>query len=145
MFKNFILFLTFLSVTIADENTEEIVDYGLTSDAITGPDLIWVMVCAALVMFMQAGFALLESGMTRTKNSVNVLMKNYTDMAFGALIFWCVGYGLMFGVNPSGYVGISGFMPSELPGGLNAHFIFQLVFASTAATIMSGCEAHVCA
>lgn len=65
---------------------------------------------AALVFFMQAGFALLESGLSRAKNSVNVLMKNYLDMCFGAMIFWAVGYGLMFGANSSGWFGTSEFL-----------------------------------
>ena len=114
----------------------------ITADPIHGNDVAWVMLCAGLVMLMQAGFALLESGLTRTKNSVNVLMKNYTDMTFGAIIFWAVGYGLMFGQNPTGFFGTSGFFPDGIEGGLNSHLIFQMVFASTAATIMSGSVAE---
>ena len=131
----FLLSLTMIQV-YGDDKTS------ITADPIQGADIAWVMLCAALVMFMQAGFALLESGMTRTKNSVNVLMKNYTDMTFGAVIFWALGYGLMFGINESGYFGTSGFLPDGASGGLNAHLIFQMVFASTAATIMSGSVAE---
>ena len=65
-------------------------------------NFIWVAVCAALVFFMQAGFAMLESGMVRSKNSINVIMKNYTDMCFGALLFWGVGYGIMAGTCTNG-------------------------------------------
>ena len=59
----------------------------------TNMNVVWVAICAALVFFMQAGFAMLESGMVRSKNAINVIMKNYTDMCFGALIFWgCLLY-----------------------------------------------------
>jgi ammonium transporter, Amt family len=114
----------------------------ITAAPIQGVDIAWVMICTGLVMLMQAGFALLESGLTRTKNSVNVLMKNYTDMTFGAVIFWALGYGLMFGTNNSGFIGTSGFLPNGATGGINAHLIFQMVFASTASTIMSGSVAE---
>ena len=75
-------------------------------------NLLWVAICAGLVFFMQAGFAMLESGMVRSKNSINVIMKNYTDMCFGALVFWAVGYGIMFGAvtDPWGLFGTSNFM-----------------------------------
>ena len=60
-------------------------------------DIVWVLIAAVLVFFMQAGFALIESGSTRSKNSINVMMKNYSDVCVGTLIFWMLGYGLMFG------------------------------------------------
>lgn len=104
-------------------------------------NIIWVALCAALVFFMQAGFAMLESGMVRSKNAINVIMKNYTDMCFGALIFWGVGYGIMFG-SSNGYFGTDGFFPSE---GSNWDFMvltFQMMFAATAATIVSGALAE---
>ena len=110
----------------------------LAADAKFNADLVWVMASAALVMLMQAGFALLEGGMTRSKNSVNVLMKNYTDMAFGSIAFFVVGYGLMFGDNPTGFIGLSHFFPNSLSGGDYGFLIFQLMFAATAATIVSG-------
>ena len=68
-------------------------------------DAVWVITAGALVFFMQAGFAFVESGMTRSKNAINVIMKNYTDVCFGSLVFWMIGYGLMFGVNTSGWFG----------------------------------------
>src|SRR5690606_348750 len=72
-------------------------------------DVIWLAMASALVFFMQAGFALLESGMSRSKNCINVVMKNYTDVCVGSLFFWLIGFGLMFGPNPSGWLGTSGF------------------------------------
>ena len=107
-------------------------------------DTVWILLAGSLVFFMQAGFALLESGLVRSKNTVNVIMKNYTDMCFGALVFWMVGYGLMFGANPSGWIGTDHFF---LGGkGVNAKdytlLFFHMMFAATAATIVSGALAE---
>ncbi|MCK5858451.1 MAG: ammonium transporter, partial [Abyssibacter sp.] len=105
-------------------------------------DLIWVCVSAALVFFMQAGFALLEGGFVRTKNTVNVIMKNYADLCVGVLAFWALGFGLMFGDNPSGWFGTSHFVPGDLAGGEAGFLVFQMMFAATAATIVSGAVAE---
>ena len=110
---------------------------------------VWILVAGALVFFMQAGFAMLESGMVRSKNSINVIMKNYTDMCFGAIVFWVLGYGLMYGTaNLSGFLGVAGifgtdnFMLREADGGTWAILFFQMMFAATAATIVSGALAE---
>ena len=66
---------------------------------------VWIVLCAIFVFFMQAGFAMLESGFVRSKNAVNVIMKNYIDMSIGSLGFFAVGFGLMFGVNQTGFFG----------------------------------------
>ena len=107
-------------------------------------NLLWVAICAALVFFMQAGFAMLESGMVRSKNSINVIMKNYTDMCFGALVFWAVGYGVMFGAvtDPWGLFGTSNFMVSEGEPMDYMIMTYQMLFAATAATIVSGALAE---
>lgn len=103
---------------------------------------VWVLVAAVLVFFMQTGFALLESGMARSKNAVNVVMKNYMDVCLGSLIFWAVGFGLMFGVNESGYIGTSHLFP-EFDGEWPYTFLlFQMMFAATATTIASGAMAE---
>ena len=107
----------------------------------TNLNVVWVAVCAALVFFMQAGFAMLESGMVRSKNAINVIMKNYTDMCFGALIFWAVGYGIMFG-SSEGYFGTDGFLPTEATPWEFSVMMFQMMFAATAATIVSGALAE---
>jgi ammonium transporter, Amt family len=105
-------------------------------------DLLWLVIAGALVFFMQAGFAFLESGMSRAKNTVNVIMKNYCDMCFGALVFWLLGYGLMFGDNPTGWLGMSAFaMHQDSPLGYGQLF-FQMMFAATSATIVSGAIAE---
>lgn len=103
---------------------------------------VWVILCGVLVFFMQAGFAFLESGLSRAKNAVNVLMKNYLDACFGGLIFWCVGYGLMFGHNPTGLIGSSHFFPSELSQWDWTFLFFQMMFAATSTTIASGAMAE---
>ncbi len=105
-------------------------------------DTVWLTAAAALVFFMQAGFALLESGMSRAKNSVNVIMKNYTDMCFGSIAFWLVGYGLMFGANPTGWLGTDGFMFSSGEAMDYSLLFFQTMFAATAATIVGGAMAE---
>jgi ammonium transporter, Amt family len=103
---------------------------------------VWIVVAGALVFLMQAGFALLESGMARAKNTVNVMMKNYMDLCVGSLLFWLLGYGLMFGNNPTGWLGTSMFgFESFSEWDYNLLF-FQIMFAATAATIVSGAMAE---
>jgi len=109
-------------------------------------DTVWVLITAALVMFMQAGFALVEAGFTRAKNSVNILYKNLMDFAVGSIVYWAVGFSLMFGADTAG--GFSGapalFNYDIWSGGIpeEAFLIFQTVFAATAATIVSGAMAE---
>ncbi len=127
-------------------------------------DTVWVMIAGFLVMWMQAGFALVETGLTRAKNAVNICMKNLLDYSFGTLAFWAVGFGLMFSTG-NDFIGDSGFFLNEemvtvtaddgttseesnfaplswtaVP--LESKFFFQLVFAATAATIVSGAMAE---
>ncbi len=112
------------------------------SDLRLSLDTVWLITTGALVFFMQAGFALLESGMTRAKNSVNVIMKNYTDACFGALAFWLVGYGLMFGANQTGWFGSDHFFLGNAEHLDYSLLFFQTMFAATAATIASGAMAE---
>jgi Amt family ammonium transporter len=119
-------------------------------------DTVWVMIAGFLVMWMQAGFALVEVGLTRAKNAVNILMKNLLDYCFGSLAFWAVGFGVMFSTGNS-FMGDSGFFLNEVVAEdgtsnfaplawtsipLTSKFFFQLVFAATAATIVSGAMAE---
>ena len=103
---------------------------------------VWVLICGVLVFFMQAGFALIESGSVRSKNTVNVLMKNYMDCCIGAICFWLVGFGLMFGLNTTGWIGLSHFAPNDLESWDWTMLFFQTMFAATAATIASGAMAE---
>lgn len=113
------------------------------SDTLTASaDIVWVAVSAALVFFMQAGFALLEGGCSRAKNSTNVILKNFADLCFGVLGFWLLGYGLMFGTNLTGWFGSDHFLPDSSPGNEAVFFVFQAMFAATAATIVAGSVAE---
>jgi Amt family ammonium transporter len=108
-------------------------------------DNMWILVTAALVMFMQPGFALVEAGFTRSKNTANILMKNLLDFAIGSLIFWALGYTLMYGKDMGGFLGmISLFFSSNEINGVpdQTSLMFQTVFAATAATIVSGAVAE---
>ena len=108
-------------------------------------DTIWILVAAALVMFMQPGFALVESGFTRTKNTANILMKNLMDFSIGSLAFWLIGYTIMYGEDVGGFIGkVSLFFNSDAINGVpdKAWLMFQTVFAATAATIGSGAVAE---
>ena len=109
---------------------------------------IWVLVAAALVFFMQAGFAMVETGFTRAKNAGNIVMKNLMDFSLGTPIYWLLGFGIMFG-GSSALIGgfdpmVKGDYSSILPAGvpLMAFLIFQTVFCATAATIVSGAMAE---
>ena len=108
-------------------------------------DTIWVLLAAVLVFFMQAGFAMVETGFTRAKNAGNIIMKNLMDFAIGTLVFWALGFGLMFGTDLGGIIGLPDFFvrndySSTFPTG--AFLIFQTVFCATAATIVSGAMAE---
>lgn len=102
----------------------------------------WLVLASVLVFLMQAGFALLESGMSRAKNAVNVMMKNYMDCCVGGVVFWLFGFGLMFGANLTGWYGMSHFAMHEGPPWDYTFLLFQMMFAATAATIASGAMAE---
>jgi len=106
-------------------------------------NVVWTCVAAFLVFFMQAGFAMVETGFTRSKNAVNILMKNLMDFSIGSVAFFLVGFGLMFGVS-NGFFGHSDFMLSKAGGGDwdFTFLMFQTVFCATAATIVSGAMAE---
>ena len=107
-------------------------------------DTIWVLLATALVFFMQAGFAMVETGFTRAKNAGNIIMKNLMDFSIGTIIFWVLGFGLMFGTDVGGIIGIPDFFAAGTPGSIPgyAFLIFQTVFCATAATIVSGAMAE---
>ena len=113
----------------------------------TGVNTVWMLLAAMLVFFMQPGFALVEAGFTRTKNTANILMKNFVDFMVGSLLFWLVGFGIMFGVGS--FAGEPHFcnleyMNNIIDNGLpiEGFLIFQTVFCATAATIVSGAMAE---
>jgi Amt family ammonium transporter len=141
-------------VAEAEEEKAELSAEGVLADV----DVLWTCLAAFLVFFMQAGFALVETGFTRAKNACNIIMKNALDFSIGTLAFWMVGFGLMFGAT-SGFIGTNGFFyeggfanatmseSGEVTLGEPVPFdwaflIFQTVFAATAATIVSGAMAE---
>ena len=110
-------------------------------------DTVWMLLAAMLVFFMQPGFALCEAGFTRSKNTANILFKNFVDFMLGSVLFWFVGFGFMFGSNGQGFIGIPNFgdlgfyhnangLPTE------GFLIFETVFCATSATIVSGAMAE---
>ncbi|OPZ99208.1 MAG: Ammonia channel precursor [Bacteroidetes bacterium ADurb.Bin416] len=112
----------------------------------TGLNTSWVLITGVLVFFMQAGFALVEAGFTRSKNTTNILFKNLMDFSIGTIAFWVIGYGLMFGAG-NGFIGEAEWFSNVDHGSAlgipNLAFLFfQTVFAATAATIVSGAMAE---
>ena len=112
-------------------------------DFVNGLDTLWVLLGAMLVFWMQPGFALVEAGMTRAKNTANILMKNFCDFMCGSVLYWVLGFSIMYGAD-FGFLGWSGFgfigTDSNVPA--ECTFIFQTVFCATAATIVSGAMAE---
>jgi Amt family ammonium transporter len=112
---------------------------------VSGLDTVWVLIASMLVFFMQPGFALVEAGFTRSKNTANILMKNFVDFMVGSFFFWMVGFGIMYGKG-SGFFGemhwfdFSFFGDSNIP--VECMFIFQTMFCATSATIVSGAMAE---
>ncbi len=107
-------------------------------------DMIWLIVTGSLVFFMQAGFALVETGLTRAKNATNILMKNLMDFCFGSIVFWMIGWGFMYGADQlGGLIGFGDFFKGPMGDPkFYRDWFFQVVFAATAATIVSGAMAE---
>jgi Amt family ammonium transporter len=108
---------------------------------------LWVLVASILVFLMHSGFAMVEVGFTRSKNAVNIIMKNFVTISIGVLCFYFIGYGLMYGKDFGSFVGTDMFMLLNSPGELNGiqfevFFFFQAIFAATCATIVSGAMAE---
>ncbi len=117
---------------------EEIRDLALSLDT------VWVLLASMLVFIMQAGFALVEAGFARQKNAANILMKNILDFSVGSLLFWLMGFGIMFGVNNDfcGVIDMCGMAGWEGTIPRSAFLVFQTMFCATAATIVSGAVAE---
>ncbi|MCB0035043.1 MAG: hypothetical protein KDE51_13510, partial [Anaerolineales bacterium] len=122
---------------------------GFSNDEIAfAIDNLTMFICAVLVLFMQAGFAMVEAGFNGGKNTINILFKNLMDMSIGGILYYLIGYGLMY---PGAFNGIIGFAGVGIPAqeALDASyyphfqtdFLFQVAFAATAATIVSGAVA----
>ena len=118
-----------------------------TQDLGISLDTVWMLLAAMLVFFMQPGFALCEAGFTRSKNTANILFKNFVDFMLGSVLFWFIGFGFMFGSDGAGFIGAPNFgdlsfykssagLPTE------GFLIFETVFCATSATIVSGAMAE---
>ncbi len=106
---------------------------------------VWILICAALVFLMHAGFACVEAGMTQSKNTANIIMKNFMTIAIGSLCYYIIGYSLMYGTSLGGILGMPsiGIQGAGVDGlSLNVFWFFQAVFAATCATIVSGAVAE---
>ncbi|TNG01099.1 MAG: ammonium transporter [Gammaproteobacteria bacterium] len=114
------------------------------NDAQQSLDVLWIILCSGLVFLMQAGFLCLESGLTRRKNSINVAIKNLADFCLTTVVFWAVGFGLMFGATRAGWFGTSEFVLdfSLQSPFFSVFFLFQVMFCGAAVTIMSGAIAE---
>lgn len=107
-------------------------------------NVVWMVMAGAMVFMMQAGFAMVELGFARAKNSINIIMKNFLDFCISALVFMFLGFGLMFGKSAGGWIGTDGFWLANHAGNdsMWAFWFFQVVFAGTACTIVSGAMAE---
>lgn len=118
----------------------------MTADAVqVNLNVVWTLVAGVLVFFMQTGFALVETGLTRAKNATNIMMKNFFDFVLGSIAFWALGVAFMFGEGTP-FIGFKGFFMTEVLG-QSGHWnwtfmFFQTMFAATAATIVSGAMAE---
>jgi len=112
-------------------------------------DIVWVFLAAVLVFFMQAGFAMVETGFTRAKNAGNIIMKNFVDFMIGSVLFFLFGFAFMFGPDVAGFIGMGGFFAPQNLTNVSAFesvtpelfIFFQTVFCATASTIVSGAVA----
>jgi Amt family ammonium transporter len=133
----FLLAFALLSTASAQEEVDPVADLAGALDT------AWLLVAAVLVFFMQAGFAMVEAGFVRAKNTTNILMKNVLDVGIGAVAFWAVGWGIAYGLTgeeSNGFVGDGDFFLRGFDD--YASWLFQFAFAATAATIVSGAMAE---
>lgn len=119
----------------------------MAAEVLAGIDTVWVVITGAMVFLMEGGFALLEAGLVRRKNAVNVMMKVFADSTFGVLAFWAVGFALMFGRDVGGFIGASQFFllggnPPDLHIHIGAFWLFHVAFSVAAASIISGAVAE---
>lgn len=114
----------------------------------TGMDTVWVVLSAAMILLMEGGFALLEAGFVRYKNSVNIIMKVFADITIGTLVFYVFGFALMYGKDAGGIIGTSGFVLGgdlshlQLPVSLDTYWLFQAAFTIAVISIVSGAVAE---
>ncbi len=132
----FMLFIVPASAGTVEENSESIANLE------TALTFMWLLIAGAIVFLMHAGFSLVEIGLTRTKNTANILMKNFMTICLGVVVYWAVGWGIMYGADFAGLIGIDQFFLIGADNALWNSWWFQMVFAATGATIVSGAMAE---
>ncbi len=145
--KNIVIYLLLIPIFTFGQDIPTIESNAKAiSDIQVNANYLWTLIAAFLVFFMQAGFAMVEAGLTRAKNAINIMMKNLMDFSIGSLAYWLIGFGLMFGSTTTGWFGTDGFLFEDFAKDgdtwLFAFWMFQVVFAATAATIVSGAMAE---
>ena len=125
-----------VSAATVEENAEAI---GNLQTALT---VVWLIICGGIVFLMHAGFSLVEIGLTRVKNTANILMKNFMTVCLGIVVYWIIGWALMYGADYAGIIGSSQFFMSGADNAVWTSWWFQMVFAATGATIVSGAMAE---
>ncbi|MEK6589800.1 MAG: ammonium transporter, partial [Nitrospinota bacterium] len=142
IFKFLILSLFWNFINANDSSAERIIT---SEDVQVNLDIVWICIATVLVFFMKAGFIMVEIGFTRAKSAVNAIMKNMMDFAVSSIVFWAVGFGIMFGTS-NGLFGIEGFFLHDYAESrdpwLFAFWMYQLVFVSSTAAIVSGAMAE---
>jgi len=139
-----IMMIMFLAVGVLAAEEEDLATTvaGMQETYEAAFTMIWLVVAAALVFFMQAGFAMVEAGLTRAKNASNIMMKNLMDFCMGAIVYLAVGFGFMYGTSASGIIGTDTWFLIGADFSTLRDYMFQVVFAATAATIVSGAMAE---
>ncbi|WP_425342647.1 ammonium transporter [Methanolobus bombayensis] len=132
----FMVFIGPASAETIEENTAAIADLQ------TALTFMWLLIAGAIVFLMHAGFSLVEIGLTRTKNTANILMKNFMTISLGVIVYWAVGWGIMYGADFAGLIGIDQFFLMGADNAVWNGWWFQMVFAATGATIVSGAMAE---
>ncbi|MBC7085489.1 MAG: ammonium transporter [Methanomethylovorans sp.] len=125
-----------VSAASVEENSESIADLQ------TALTVVWLIICGGIVFLMHAGFSLVEIGLTRVKNTTNILMKNFMTICLGIVVYWAVGWALMYGADAAGLIGSDQFFMTGADNGIWTSWWFQMVFAATGATIVSGAMAE---
>lgn len=132
----FMVFIVPAAAETVEENAESIANLQ------TALTFMWLLIAGAIVFLMHAGFSLVEIGLTRTKNTANILMKNFMTISLGIIVYWAVGWGIMYGADFAGLIGLDQFFLMGADNSVWNGWWFQMVFAATGATIVSGAMAE---
>ena len=141
----YIFYLLFLLINIGNTYTNNSINNNIeNTEQDDWDNATWVLTSSFIIITMQSGFGLLESGLVSNKNQIHIMVKNMTDILFGGLTFWIFGYAFIFSNNSNGFIGLTDFFTDKDNnyGWLFSNFFFQFTFSTTATTIVSGCLAE---